>query len=505
MKIIELGICLDNIDPKGLGRIRCIRYNDYISGKEKALKYEPWSKDDPFMASPFLPTNINFIPENGQAVKIINYNPNKETVNQEYIAGPFTTTYDYNGQTYSQQISNTTYGIFVQDKPDIRDKTGTYRSRTENSFADEKDYAIYGKFGSDILFTENGLQLRGGKLLSKEAASVKDRQTLINEPIFAKKSANLYLKKFPKKLELKERVATNRNYEIKNLNYIVEYEIDNLNPTELNPATVKIFVYKVLSEFGNVFKTDFFNISTESPGGVLQLVNEDNSSSAPTFTETVTDIVDASKQVRSVIFDIHDLNMSEINPLYTDEDIHPFYFRPSRTMISLSPTNDTEKSNKEYFIQNILVSRVGPSAGLIWSQNSVKVPFKDVEQIERYLDTDENSPEQTISAVKSDKIFLLSTDLGDNESSTPVPFYDLNKYEYTQENYIRDIEPNTFSTVRGENLLSVLKSIINVIFTHRHNPLKPIVGQSDYEEGNELKRLLENLENDILNKSIRIN
>lgn len=347
MKIIDLGICLDNIDPKGLGRIRCIRYNDYISGKEKSIKYTLWDKSDPFVASPFLPTNINFIPENGQAVKIINYNPNKETVNQEYIAGPFTTTYDFNNQTYSQQISNTTYGIFVQDKPDIRDDSGTYRGKTENCFANEEDYAVYGKSGSDLLFTENGLQLRGGKLLSKDAASVKNKEILINEPIFAKKSSNLYLKKFPKKMVLKEREITQRNYEIKNLNYLVEYEIDSLSPTESNPATIKIFVYKVLSEYGNVFKTDFFNIATEAPGSLLQLINEDNSATTPTFTETITDIIDASKQVRSIIFDIHDLNLSEVNPLYTDEDIHPFYFRPSKSMVSLSPANPTEQTNKE--------------------------------------------------------------------------------------------------------------------------------------------------------------
>jgi hypothetical protein len=121
------------------------------------------------------------------------------------------------------------------------------------------------------------------------------------------------------------------------------------------------------------------------------------------------------------------------------------------------------------------------------------------------LEIDENSPEQTFSAIKSDKVFLLSTDLGENESVKSIPFYDLNKYEYTQENYIKDIEPNTFSTVRGENLLAVLKAIINVIFTHRHNPLKPIIGQTEYQEGEELKELLKTLENDILNKSIRIN
>ena len=101
--------------------------------------------------------------------------------------------------------------------------------------------------------------------------------------------------------------------------------------------------------------------------------------------------------------------------------------------------------------------------------------------------------------------FLLSTDLGTNESNNPVSFTDLNGYELTQQDYIKKIEPSTFSTVRGENLLKLLSKIIEVIFTHRHNPLKSIEGQYDYDHGNELKELFKTIENDILNKSIRIN
>jgi len=162
MKIIDIAICIDNIDPKGIGRIRCIRYNDYVGEKEKAMTYDSWSDRDPFVANPFLPTNINMIPEIGQSVKILNYNTNKETVNQEYIAGPFTTMYDYNSQQFSQQIENTSYGVAVKNSPNIRNLTGEYINESKNVFAKETDYGIYGKYGSDILFTENGLQMRGG-------------------------------------------------------------------------------------------------------------------------------------------------------------------------------------------------------------------------------------------------------------------------------------------------------------------------------------------------------
>ena len=56
MKLIDIGICIDNNDPKGLGRIRCIRYSSYTGEVEKALDYNPWDDKDLFTASPFLPT-----------------------------------------------------------------------------------------------------------------------------------------------------------------------------------------------------------------------------------------------------------------------------------------------------------------------------------------------------------------------------------------------------------------------------------------------------------------
>ena len=144
MKIIDIGKCIDNVDPLGIGRIRVSRYNDYTGQKEKAIDYEPWGDRDLFLATPFLPNNLNFIPEINQSVKIIQYNSDKDTVNVEYIAGPFTTMYDYNGQTFSQQIANTTYGTSVKRKPKIRNSTGEYiNKKSENTFANERDFAIY--------------------------------------------------------------------------------------------------------------------------------------------------------------------------------------------------------------------------------------------------------------------------------------------------------------------------------------------------------------------------
>ena len=53
MKIIDIGKCIDNKDPLGIGRIRVSRHNEYTGQKEKALDYEPWDDKDLFVANEF--------------------------------------------------------------------------------------------------------------------------------------------------------------------------------------------------------------------------------------------------------------------------------------------------------------------------------------------------------------------------------------------------------------------------------------------------------------------
>jgi hypothetical protein len=507
MKIIDIGKCIDNVDPLGIGRIRIIRYNEYTGQKEKAIDYEPWSDRDLFIANPFLPNNLNFIPEINQSVKIIQYNSDKDTVNVEYIAGPFTTMYDYNGQTYSQQVAITTYGSPTERKPKIRNNSGEFiNKKSENTFSKERDFAIYGKNNSDVLFTENGLQLRGGKLLSKEAASVSNREILLNYPIMARKSSRLYLKKFPKKMSIEEVVVKNNTSENKDLKYIVEYNIDKLiNLSDENSAKIDLFVYKVVSPFGDEFKTNVFTEHSQVNQSLVKLINTENNSTTPTYTVTASSVNDIYREIRDKIFLIHDKDLTELNEVYETEDTHPFYFRPVNEFKTRILSTQEEKDNRQLILNNINILRVGPSSGLIWSKTRAKNEIKEVETIEERIKIDPNSPEQTFGAVMADKIYLLSTDLGTNESNDPIPFFDLNGYDLTQQDYIKRIEPATFSTVRGENLLRLLNKMIEVIFTHRHNPLMPIVGQYDYTDGNELKELFKTIENDILNKSIRIN
>ena len=121
MKIIEIGVCVDNKDPRGFGRIRARNIDETDSTRANAIPYsKQWGKDDPFVYTPFLPNHINIVPKKDQAVKIIRYDSEKDLQNQEYIAGPFTTPHDYGGQVSDKQITETTYGQRAKKTPDIK-------------------------------------------------------------------------------------------------------------------------------------------------------------------------------------------------------------------------------------------------------------------------------------------------------------------------------------------------------------------------------------------------
>lgn len=495
MRIIDLGICIDNNDPQHLGRIRYKLYYGTSGDVEKSIDYEAWDDKDPFIANPFLPTNINFIPEVGQAVKIMTFDAERDQTNQQYIAGPFSTMHDFNGQTFSQSIENTSYGATTKHKKNIISENGKFRDpKAEGSFAKHTDYGIYGKYGSDVIFTENGLQLRGGKLVSKEAASPTEREKLLSIPLMSRKSSRIYLKKFPKKMTLRPLQNQKRRVESKTLNYIVEYSLDDLSA----PTTVSFYVYKVNKPFGNAYNTNVFSEYTELNDEYLKLINLQGSGNTPTFTVSIENIKDAYIETRSTISTLDKDGLNGLNSLYLESDLHPFYFRPTKEFRE----REGNINEKIQYLNNIIVRSIGPNSGLIWSYTSPNPPTKTSNEIIFQPTIDENSLEQTFGAVVSDKIYLLSTDT--NETDKSINFDGLNKYEYTQNDYIEKIEPNTYSLVRGENLLNLLYAIIDVLQSHRHNINDPYA-RVDYPQHNRLIELFLKMENDILNKSIRIN
>lgn len=518
-KIIELGVCIDNNDPKGLGRIRVIDFDDYVAGKENVREYVKWSKDDPFIALPFLPNNINFIPEIRQAVKILRYDSEKSTVNQEYIAGPFTTRYDFNSETFSQQISQTSYGVAVLDKEDIvKTEDGTLPPNALNALSKYKDYSVNGKYGSDMILTEGGIVLRGGKLLSKDIATENEKlQIAKNLPLVSKKVAKLQLKKFGGKKIVKPEIIENTIVDVKNLRYIIEYSVDDLD----TPTTVDFFVYQVQDQYGAKYSSGSFTEFTETVGNEVKILNIDSLSTTPTFSVNLLDLPDFSEStlsqkindigstIRIKIAEIQANGFDNVIPFevlsllnISTTDIYPFFFRPTFEFKDRDATTQQESVKQNILNKVKSPSNGSVSAGLIFSQTRVRPTSRKVSEVVNTIKTDNTSREQTFGSIVSDKLYFLSTDT--NFTDKRIDFETLDTYEYTQDDYLTRIDPNTYSVVRGEVLLEFIRAMYDVLTTHVHNINKPYV-KKDYDPHENLEKLFFKLENELLNKSVRIN
>jgi hypothetical protein len=141
------------------------------------------------------------------------------------------------------------------------------------------------------------------------------------------------------------------------------------------------------------------------------------------------------------------------------------------------------------------------SNGLVFSNTSIDVPIKTTTKKVPFLNK-VSDVDQTFAAITADNILYLST-TNPGVDGKQVDFSSLDKYEYTQEDYLQKILPNTFATVRGEKLIEILELITLILLNHKHGILtEPKYFKSAIDT---LKKLIERSKQDMLNNSIRIN
>jgi hypothetical protein len=502
MKIIDIGICVNNVDPKGIGRIRYHQYGVLQSEKEKAITYMDWDENDPFIALPFLPHHINIIPQLQQSVKLIKYDTDKDTQNVEYISGPYSSPHDVQNQTFLSQHKDTTYGgIAVKSIKNIRNKNGGFNSPvTRGTMINNRDTGFRGNYGSDIIFSEDGVQLRGGMLISKQGSN---KQNLLDYPQIAKKMGKLSLKKFPKTLKSIQEIIDSSKVTVSRLKYIVEYEIDNLTtPTEL-----KLFIYKIVGEYGVQFNTDIFgenSIFEATNTSVVKLINTGNTISDATYIKSLDGTIKgAYVELRELLHLIDLEGLISLNTVYPNENIHPFYFRPTANFRLTKGSDNIEIGNKATFLSKIELRTKSGGSGLIYSKQNVNPPIIPNKKTVITSKEINGAGEQSFSNLSSDKIYITSTSPNAGYNIKTINFSELDEYELTQEDYLNKIEPNTYALVRGEILYNFLTAIVNILNSHIHNINEPLIKTDKNWEV--LVELANSLKNDLLNDSIRIN
>ena len=144
--------------------------------------------------------------------------------------------------------------------------------------------------------------------------------------------------------------------------------------------------------------------------------------------------------------------------------------------------------------------------GVISKSQNMSFIFKKTEKIAQglFLATNHIKDNESIKWIIREKAVDIICSSSQINSVKAINFDSLNKYEYTQEDYVKTIEPNTYSIIRGENMLELISAMIDVLLSHVHNINKPYV-KDGYPQHKRLMELFEKMENDVLNKSIRIN
>ena len=501
MKIIDVGVVLNNNDPQGIGRIRYRPYGAFKSEIEHSMEYEQWDENDQFIATPFLPPHINVIPQIRQSVKIIKYDTDKDTQNVEYIAGPYSSPHDFGSETFTTQNKYTTYGgVIVKKKPAVRDATtGEYiNKKSPGTLPKLTDNGISGNYGSDVIFTENGVVIRGGKLMSKRTENKTQRQQLQDVPLLSDKISKINLKKFPKKMELQTKVEEERKITVGKINYVIEYELNNLS----SPTALIFYVYKVRNGYGQKYNTDSFDESTVLLTEEVKLINTDGSTTTPTAIITGSSLNALCSEARGFLQKIHKQTLNDVNPSYTKEDIHPLYFRPTPNFRILKPNGTTEESNKKTFLDAVKLIKAGPRWGLYFSITSQDPPVKVAQVKTDEVKVVSQTEEQTFAATTSDNIYFLSTSANKGEKKS-IDFSKLDKYEYTQDDYLKNIDPNTYAVVRGETLIRLITLLYKYLTEHKHNIVSlPIV---EDQLNAELEQMITTMQESLVNQSIRIN
>ena len=170
------------------------------------------------------------------------------------------------------------------------------------------------------------------------------------------------------------------------------------------------------------------------------------------------------------------------------------------TLSSVSSTNVTE------IYKGIKLNSADPGGyGFIYVKDKVTlrtplVPVKIVVPQNIYINT-----ESTYGALGADKLYLLSH-LSQIPGKTKINFSNT-LYGIDTKKFADDIEPNTSSMVRGEELLELINLIVRFLVSHTHSypGLPPVPVTQDNSTVSNLLTQMQNAYTKILNENIRIN
>jgi hypothetical protein len=499
-------VVLDVNDPLMLGRVRARvltdNYNDIISSITDPVWNEPvdiWTERDPFVFLPLLPYFIYQVPKKDELIYAFYYDRKSQSnfKNQFYVQASFSSPTLSPAEFYVGAQKNSGIGIQYKNPLPLKNQDGTYSNPdSKGVFPEPGDNAILGRGSADLIVKENEVLLRAGK------TTAPIQPNTIPAPNNAR--AYMQLTRFSNIKNLEDvKTYNEENEKVVLVKYLVEWVINNPENTQ-DRFSGALYLYKLKPDK----RTNSKELKPDSNIEDLKSLVLSYGFNALSKKETVDFINNFIKTLN----DEGMLNGKKI----VSESPFPFYYRPNNLMyekLSSTPTQGVGPllnspiviNNLSQIFKDIKVNGSVPTKGysLVYAKGLTGEPFDAVKRtvpVFKY-----GSIPVTFASMGADKMAFIS-----HKSEIPGKSkinFDGTLYGISNDVFTDEIEPNTSSMVRGEELLELLDLIVRFLVTHTHAfpGLPPVPVTQDGSSVTSILTEMQNAVNKILNDNIRIN
>lgn len=498
---------LDNQDPMMLGRIRGVRVIDNLDDILKAVtdppwnpEKDPWTSRDPLIFNPLLPYFLYQVPKNDELVQVIYLNKDFQYQNQYYVqntfSSPTTTFKEFNFG--ANKFTGT--GMQIKNPKPLKNQDGTYTDRAihKGVFPEPGDNALLGRGSADVVVKQDDVLIRAGKFKGQQ---LQPNVIPVNNPqrAFLQLSRMQSSKQIlpPKSFfELQETVVLTK--------YLIEWSITNPENTQ-DKFTGNVYLYQLKPDPSVNSKN--LTVGSAVKDNLKSLVATEQFSML-SKTDTIKFINDFIKSCNDSTKTVRGTKLFSSN---NASEKFPIFFRPNPEMyqkLNLTSLDGVSALpatvlNLIQIYKGIKLNAAGKGGyGLIYAKGKVgipRVPKKKIIPEVRYSNTS-----NTIGALGADKIFLLSHNSqipGKSKIIMDNTLYGINVDK------VAELQEQTASFVRGEQLMELIDLIVRFLVTHTHAypGLAPV---PITEDGSSVSKILEELQNatkKILNSNIRLN
>jgi hypothetical protein len=512
-KLIYQGYVINNQDPLMLGRIRAIPV-DEIESDILPENWNPekdiWTERDPLIYLPLLPYYVSQVPKVDEYIHIFYYNTKQVVDNTKfYIQGPITRPQNNSFEDWHNSESMLASGVFLKQANQIKDPLSLeIKGQAKGIYPEPGDNALLGRGTADVVVKENDVLIRAGKNISTQTQGFNLPTPRLNRSFL--QVSNFDLEKVEKD-PIKKELLVNKPQLVKKLvEWEVTEEVQITGFTSGGGVTGSTFyngnvkLYSLLPK--DQTKTTVINMDTPL----------DEYKSGPEYTLEFTGktLDDGVKIINQFISGV---NNGKINvqgylqfPSQNDTqltDQFPFYFRPTKNNIDkLASTGSTNFNMVNNFFTKIKLLPSDKQFGsvLVWSKNVVGEQLTS--QTLTLRQSVYNSNPVSYGTLAADFVYFLShkSDIPSKQKIVLEPKETL--YGIPQQIFTENIINNTDPMVRGNELMKLLKLIVNFLASHVHNINEaPIQIGVDGTQLSEIYKILQDADNSILNQNIRLN